>query len=151
MTYYWFTISIKLLESGPPENKSVHPYIAGNGYRFDIYQFVLHASGIPVICVLILNERCHTSDRSCADHLQIISTSWPRPFRADRYIPDLYDLYDLAHVAGWEPYNPHDLGHVSWVRSMQKVHTWYQVMFTTMPLNVETILIEYYYPKVHYI
>ena len=35
-----------------------------------------------------------------------------------RYIPDLYDLYDLydlAHVAGWEPYNLHDLGHVSWV------------------------------------
>ena len=25
---------------------------------------------------------------------------------------DLCDLYDLAHVAGWEPYNPHDLlGH----------------------------------------
>ena len=22
---------------------------------------------------------------------------------------DLYDLYDLAHVAGWEPYNLHDL------------------------------------------
>ena len=30
----------------------------------------------------------------------------------DRYIPDLYDLcdlYDLAHVAGWEPYILHDL------------------------------------------
>ena len=26
-----------------------------------------------------------------------------------RYIPDLYDLYDLAHVAGWEPYNLYDL------------------------------------------
>ena len=23
------------------------------------------------------------------------------------------DLYNLAHVAGWEPYNLHDLGHVS--------------------------------------
>ena len=23
----------------------------------------------------------------------------------------IYDLYDLAHVAGWEPYNPHDLAH----------------------------------------
>ena len=29
-----------------------------------------------------------------------------------RSIPDLYDLcdlYDLAHVAGWEPRNLHDL------------------------------------------
>ena len=25
----------------------------------------------------------------------------------DQY--DLYDLYDLAHVAGWDPYNLHDL------------------------------------------
>ena len=33
---------------------------------------------------------------------------------------DLYDLYDLAHVAGWEPYNVHDLltGHVSGVGSV---------------------------------
>ena len=29
----------------------------------------------------------------------------------------LYDLYDLAHVAGWEPYGRHDLGHVSWAGS----------------------------------
>ena len=38
---------------------------------------------------------------------QIMSISW-----ADRDIPDLYDLYDLydlPHVAGWNPYNPHDL------------------------------------------
>ena len=38
-----------------------------------------------------------------------------------RYIPDLYDLchlYDLAHVAGWERYNQHHLGHVSWVGSV---------------------------------
>ena len=28
-------------------------------------------------------------------------------------IPELYDLYDLAHVARWEPYNLHHLGHVS--------------------------------------
>ena len=27
-------------------------------------------------------------------------------------------LYDLAHVAGWEPYNLHDLGRVSWVGSV---------------------------------
>ena len=25
-------------------------------------------------------------------------------------MPDLYDLYDLAHVAAWEPYNLHDVG-----------------------------------------
>ena len=41
-----------------------------------------------------------------------------------RSIPDLYDLYylydlyDLAHVAGQEPYNPHDLAHASWVGSV---------------------------------
>ena len=26
--------------------------------------------------------------------------------------------YDLAHVAGWEPHNLHDLGHVSGVGSV---------------------------------
>ena len=42
------------------------------------------------------------------------------PGRTDRSIPDLYDLYDLydpydlAHVAGWEPFSLHGLGHVSW-------------------------------------
>ena len=30
---------------------------------------------------------------------------------------DLYDLYDLAHVAGSEPYDLRDLAHVSWVGS----------------------------------
>ena len=25
------------------------------------------------------------------------------------------DLYDVAHVAEWDPYNWHDLGHASWV------------------------------------
>ena len=34
-----------------------------------------------------------------------------------RCIPDLYDLYDLAHAAGWEPYNLRNLGHVSRVGS----------------------------------
>ena len=29
------------------------------------------------------------------------------------YIPD---LYDLAHAAGWDPCDLHDLGRVSWVR-----------------------------------
>ena len=29
------------------------------------------------------------------------------------HLYDLYDLYDLAHVAGWEPYNLHDLGYAS--------------------------------------
>ena len=31
---------------------------------------------------------------------------------------DLYDLYDPAHVAGWEPYTLHDLAHVSLVGSV---------------------------------
>ena len=30
-------------------------------------------------------------------------------FREDA-IYGLYELYDLAHVAGWEPYSLHDLG-----------------------------------------
>ena len=30
-------------------------------------------------------------------------------FREDIYIPDLCDLYDPAHAAGWEPYSLHDL------------------------------------------
>ena len=38
-------------------------------------------------------------------------------FRVDgSFIPDLsdlYDLHDLARVAGLKPYNMHDLGHVS--------------------------------------
>ena len=37
------------------------------------------------------------------------------PGRADRYIPD---LYDLAHVSPWEPYNLHDLGKVFWIGSV---------------------------------
>ena len=37
------------------------------------------------------------------------------PRKADRLI---HDLYDLAHVAGWEPFNLHDLAHVSWVGSV---------------------------------
>ena len=36
-----------------------------------------------------------------ADHLTEICQS--------RYVPDLYDLCDLAHVAGWELYNLRDL------------------------------------------
>ena len=35
------------------------------------------------------------------------------------YLYDLYDLYDLsAAVAGCEPYDLHDLAHVSWVGSI---------------------------------
>ena len=31
----------------------------------------------------------------------------------------MYDLYDVPHVAGWEPYILHDLAaHVSWVGSV---------------------------------
>ena len=43
-------------------------------------------------------------------------SSLSRSVRADKgYIPDLYDLYDLAHDGGWEPYNLHDLGRIFWV------------------------------------
>ena len=35
-----------------------------------------------------------------------------------RCIPDLYDLYDLAHVAGWERNHLLDVGHVSWAESV---------------------------------
>ena len=30
----------------------------------------------------------------------------------------MYDLCDLAHVAGWDKYNLHDLAQVSWVGSV---------------------------------
>ena len=33
------------------------------------------------------------------------------------YTPDLYDLYGLAHVAGWEPYKLQGQAHVPWVGS----------------------------------
>ena len=39
-------------------------------------------------------------------------SSCPGSFRAYIYIPDLYDLYDLAHVAAWEPHNLRHLGHI---------------------------------------
>ena len=32
-----------------------------------------------------------------------------------RYIPDLYDLYDLAHVGGREPCNRRDLARIYWL------------------------------------
>ena len=47
----------------------------------------------------------HTSDSSSTDnltdHLQIIPTV--HYLDLSRQIDDLYDLYELAHVAGWEP------------------------------------------------
>ena len=36
-----------------------------------------------------------------------------RYFRTDAFL--ICTRYDLARVAGWEPYNLHGLGHVSWV------------------------------------
>ena len=46
-------------------------------------------------------------------------SSWSRSLKADLF-PMLYDLYGLAYVAGWEPYDLHDLliAHVSWVGSV---------------------------------
>ena len=35
-------------------------------------------------------------------------------------------MYDLAHVAEWEPHNQHDIAHVSWVGCvlrLQILHT----------------------------
>ena len=42
-------------------------------------------------------------------------SSWSRSARQNRWIPDLY--YDVARVAGWEPYTLHDLVRVSCVGS----------------------------------
>ena len=42
-------------------------------------------------------------------------------------MPDLYDLYDLAHVAGWEPCNLHDLGLVSWVGPVWTIQILYNI------------------------
>ena len=47
-----------------------------------------------------------------------------------RCIPELYDmddLCDLAHVAGWEPYNLHDLAHVSCVGSICTVQIMHNI------------------------
>ena len=41
------------------------------------------------------DDLCHTYDYSHVMIYQIFQ---------GRHIPDLYDLYDLAHAAGWEPY-----------------------------------------------
>ena len=54
--------------------------------------------------MIYTRDRSDRDNRFSSDHIF---------FRAD----DLYDLYDLARVAGWEPYDLHDLGHVSLVGS----------------------------------
>ena len=51
--------------------------------------------------------------RWCTDHLQIIPTHYDLDVSGQIY-RSTYDLCDIPHVAGWEPYNLHDvLGHVS--------------------------------------
>ena len=40
-----------------------------------------------------------------------VPTYWPRYFKADLF--PILVCHGLAHVAGWEPYNLHDLAHVS--------------------------------------
>ena len=52
----------------------------------------------------------HTS----TDHVQIIPTNHDLDISGQKKL----DLYDPAHIAGWEPYKLHDLGHVSWVGSV---------------------------------
>ena len=55
------------------------------------------------------------SDESSTDHSHFIVFV---PSRADgSFIPDLYDRYDLTHVAGCELYDLNNLAHVSWVGS----------------------------------
>ena len=56
----------------------------------------------------------HETDDLC-DIFSLQHYSSSRSARQGRYIPD---LYHLAHAAGWEPYNLHDLGQVSWVGSV---------------------------------
>ena len=58
----------------------------------------------PLICA----RKVRTLDR------QSIITACYSSFRADRFP----DLYDLAHIAGWEPDNLHDLEQVSNVGSV---------------------------------
>ena len=53
--------------------------------------------------------------RSCTDHLHIIPSAQDSSFKLDICAPDLYGLYDLAHVAGWESYILRGVAHVSWV------------------------------------
>ena len=62
---------------------------------------------------------------SSRDRVQIIYRSCPLEYLdISELIDELYDLYarydlyDLAHVAGWEPYNLPDLGQDSWVGSV---------------------------------
>ena len=57
---------------------------------------------------------------SFTDLEQIIvsHSSRSRYFNADRSTLNLACLFDLAHVAGWDPYNRHGLGHISWVGSV---------------------------------
>ena len=40
-------------------------------------------------------------------------------------------MYDLAHVAGWDPYSLHDLAHVSWVGSVLHRYTYVAPSLTT--------------------
>ena len=72
----------------------------------------------------IANFKLFTHQTDHRFPLQHYSSS-SRSDRQGRQSPDLYDLHDLydllpkAHVAGWEPYNLHDLGRVCWVGSVQ--------------------------------
>ena len=62
---------------------------------------------ILVACIPVRGDSNDLTPRT--DHLFSLD-DLDLPGRGDRYIPD---LYDLAHVAEWEPYNLHDVGHVS--------------------------------------
>ena len=60
-----------------------------------------------IICLLLTSGlRRGEMRRDNLPHLRqiihSIPTSWPISARHGSYIPDLYDLYDLAYVVGWE-------------------------------------------------
>ena len=65
--------------------------------------FCIPGSVWVATCILSQNLNRYTprTDRSCADHLLIIIQILQDIYiYIYIYIPDLYDLYDLAHVAG---------------------------------------------------
>ena len=77
-------------------------------------------------CISCISDKSPTARAApCGRHRSRHCIS--RPFRtSDRPVHDLdlsglidpCDLYNLAHVAGCKPYNPHDPGPVSWVGSV---------------------------------
>ena len=67
--------------------------------------YVMQVCLLPASSFVTAYEFC-----ICCPHVDVhMSTWWSRSSKQGRHIPGLYDLYDLADVAGWEPYSLHDL------------------------------------------